>query len=366
MNLVATAFRLELRHLFADKWYVALTVLAAASFLALTSLFGLTASDAPMALVVRDRGPYVRPFVESLAEVPHAFRLARMTPEEAERRLWRGDLVGAIIVPADFSATIASGDTAVVGVEVDNVNMDIVTDVQRSLPSAIVSFGRKTGLPGLRVHLDEHDVWPEDTSFLPYITVSGLALAGLIVASVLGALAITRELEARTLLVLRLAPASLARVLAGKIGAATLVAMGALTAAAAIVVAGYGVVPEHPLAAALGLIACAFASSCLGAWLGATTRRTATIVPLLFGLAMPLFIDSGALEPTRFDGETIWWVSHATPLYYIVGFFEWAFFGLRITPESPWLDFAVTLAIALVAFALARHRMANAPLERAG
>lgn len=365
MNLIATAFRLELRHLFADKLYVALTVLAAASFLALTSLFGLTASDAPMALVVHDRGLYARPFVASLVEVPHAFRLQRMTPEEAERRLRRGDLVGAIIIPEDFSATIASGATAVVGVEVDNVNMDIVTDVQRSLPSAIVSFGQKTGLPGLRVQLDEHDVWPEDTSFLPYITVSGLALAGLIVASVLGALAITRELEARTLLVLRLAPVSVARILVGKIGAATLVALGALGAAAAIVVAGYGVVPLHPVAAILGLVVCVLASSCLGAWLGATTRRTATIVPLLFGLAMPLFIDSGALEPTRFDGETIWWVSHATPLYYIVGFFEWAFFGLRITPESPSFNLGITLLMALVAFGLAQRRISNLPLGRA-
>jgi ABC-2 type transport system permease protein len=365
VNLIATAFRLELRHLFSDRLYVALTVLAAASFLALTSLFGLTASDAPMALIVHDRGPYARPFVASLVEVPHAFRLARMTPERAEERLRRGDLVGAIIIPEDFSATIAAGGTAVLGVEVDNVNMDIVTDVQRSLPSAIVSFGHKTGLPGLRVQLDEHDVWPSDTSFLPYITVSGLALAGLIVASVLGALAITRELEARTLLVLRLAPASLARVLAGKIGAATLVALGALGSAAVIVIAGYGVVPVHPIAAIVGLIACTGASACLGAWLGATTRKTATIVPLLFGLAMPLFIDSGALEPTRFDGETVWWASHATPLYYVVGWFQWAFFGLRITPEPPWVNLAITLGVALAAFALAQRRISTLRLERA-
>jgi hypothetical protein len=109
--------------------------------------------------------------------------------------------------------------------------------------------------------------------------------------------------------------------------------------------------PDHPL--------------CLGAWLGATTRKTATIVPLLFGLAMPLFIDSGALEPTRFDGETVWWASHATPLYYVVGWFQWAFFGLRITPEPPWVNLVITLGIALAAFALAQRRISTLRLERA-
>ena len=77
------------------------------------------------------------------------------------------------------------------------------------------------------------------------------------------------------------------------------------------------------------------------------------------GLAMPLFIDSGALEPTRFDGETIWLISHATPLYYVVGFFEWAFFGLRITPEPPWANVLVVVVLALIAFRLAAARLAR-------
>ncbi len=56
----------------------------------------------------------------------------------------------------------------------------------------------------------------------------------------------------------------------------------------------------------LALGACVAIFTCLGAWLGAILKRTLAAVPLLFGLAMPFYVDSGALEPTRFDGEAIW------------------------------------------------------------
>jgi ABC-2 type transport system permease protein len=354
-DVLVAAMRLELRQLRADRAFVALTVLAAVSFLVLVSLFGLTASDAPMALVLDDRGPYARHFVQALVEVPHAFRLTRMTREDAAAALGQGRLVGAITIPAGFSDEIARGNTVAIEVEVDNVNVDIVTDVQRSLPAAIVGFGKDVGLPGLRVGLEEHDVWPKDTSFLPYITVSGLALDALLIAGVLGALAAAREWERRTIKLWRLSPASASALLGGKLLASGLVAVAAIAVAAAAVVVGYGAVPRSPFAAALGLLVAVASFTCVGALLGALVRRTLVLVPLLFGLAMPLFIDSGALEPTRFDGEAIWYVAHLTPLYYAVGFLQWAFFGLRITPEPVWVHLVVLSLLGVASFAGARR-----------
>jgi len=80
----------------------------------------------------------------------------------------------------------------------------------------------------------------------------------------------------------------------------------------------------------------------------------------MFGLAMPLYVDSGALEPTRFDGDTIWMIAHLSPVYYAVGVLEWAFHGLRVTPEPIWLDMLVLVAIALVASALTLGRLSKA------
>jgi len=82
-------------------------------------------------------------------------------------------------------------------------------------------------------------------------------------------------------------------------------------------------------------------------------------VPLLFGLAMPLYIDSGALEPTRFDGESIWRMAHLSPIYYAVGVLEWAFHGLRVTPEPIYVDLLVLVATALVAAVLTLGRLAK-------
>jgi hypothetical protein len=359
-NAYRAAMKLETQLLYREKSYVALTMLAAVGFLALVSLFGLTASDAPMALVVHDRGAYCRPFVEALVKVPHAFRLTRMSSEDAEERMKTGHLLGAIEIPSGFSAQIAEGGTVAVDVHVDNVNVDIVTDLQRALPAAIVQFGQDVGLPGLRVRIDERDVWPRDTRFMEYITVSGLALAAFVIAAVLGALVVARELEGRTSRVWLLAPARVSAVLAGKLTIAAMVAAVAMGLATVVVLVGYGFVPQHPVAFAFGLAAALAAFTCIGASIGALVRRTLVVVPLVFGLAMPLYIDSGALEPTRFDGETVWVLSHLTPLYYVVGWLEWAFFGLVITPEPQWLNLSVTLTLGIAFFALARWRVARA------
>jgi hypothetical protein len=139
-----------------------------------------------------------------------------------------------------------------------------------------------------------------------------------------------------------------------------------MAAATALVVGAYGIVPARPWAAAVGLVATVVAFTSLGAWVGALVRRTLVIVPLLFGLAMPLYIDSGALEPTRFDGELVWRLAHLTPLYYVVAWFEWAFFGLTITPEPPSLHLGVIVALALASFLLARRRLGGLALVARG
>jgi hypothetical protein len=52
---------------------------------------------------------------------------------------------------------------------------------------------------------------------------------------------------------------------------------------------------------------------CVDAWLGTVLRRTAPVVPLTFGLVLRLYMDSGALEPTRFDGDAVRLIAHAAP-----------------------------------------------------
>jgi ABC-type Na+ efflux pump permease subunit len=352
VRVVRASASLELAQLRRNRGFVALTALAASAFLAMVSLFGLTGSRAPVALIDQDGGVYAQRFAAALAAAHHSFALKDMTREEADVALRSGRLVGVITIPPDFGAQLALGKTVPIDVQVDNVNVDLTNDVQRALPAAIAALGNDLGFPGIRVSMVERDVWPRDTEYIPYLVVSALALDALVIAGILGAMATAREWENKTVKLLRLAPAPPAAVLAGKLVVASGVASVALLAALAVIVLCFRVVPESPIATAAALGACAVIFSCVGAWVGALLRRTLAAVPLLFSLAMLLYVDSGALEPTRFDGEAIWTIAHLSPAYYAVGVLEWAFHGLRVTPEPVMADLLVLLAVALGSVAL--------------
>ena len=359
IRLFRASAALELAQLRGSGWFVALTALAAVSFLVMVSLFGLTGAYAPVALINLDDGPHSQSFIEALNGAHHSFAFKSMSAEEAEVALHSGRLVGILTIPAGFSENVERGVTVPVDVRIDNVNVDMTNDVQRALPASIVAFGKRHNFPGVRVQMVEHDVLSHDTDYIPYLVVSALALDAMVIAGILGAMATAREWESKTVKLLRLAPASSGVVLAGKLAVAALVASAALGFALLAIVFVYGVVPVAPWATIITLGACVAIFTCIGAWVGALLKRTLAAVPLMFGLAMPFYVDSGALEPTRFDGNTIWTIAHLSPIYYAVGVLEWAFHGLHVTPEPVWLDLLVLVAIAIVAAMLTLGRLSK-------
>jgi ABC-2 type transport system permease protein len=360
LRVVRGTARLEFQLMGRDRLFVALTVIAAMSFVAMVSLFGLTGSRAPMALIDRDGGPLAKQFISAMDRAHHSFSLRPMDAAEADALLARGRLVGAITIPAGFSERVERGQTVALDVRLDNVNVDLSNDVQRALPAAIVLFGRESGFPGLRAQVEEHDVVAHDTEYIPYLAVSALALDAFVLAAALGALSVAREWEGRTLKLWRVSPARPGGLLAGKLLASSTVAAGALAATVLFIGLVFGVWPREPLALAGALLACVVIFGCVGAWLGTVLRRTAPVVPLTFGLVLPLYMDSGALEPTRFDGDAIWLIAHATPLYYAVGVLEWAFHGLQVTPEPVLADMGVLVAFAVAAVLASRNALRDA------
>ena len=324
-------------------------MLEAITFVVLVSLFGLTGSRAPTGLVNNDGGPLAASLVAHLRQAHHSFALRSLSGNQAQQELRDGRLVAVITIPAGFSAAVSRGDTVVVPVDVNNLDTDLTDDIDRAVPSAVTAFGRDNNYPGVRVVVAEHDLLPHETGYLPYLVVSAMALDAFVVAGVLGAVAITHEFESGTITQWQLAPAKLAALLTGKLAAAAAVAGGAIGVAAAVVLIGYRVSPLHVagLLGALGL--CTVIFTLLGALAGSVLRRTPPVVPLFFGLALPLYIDSGALEPERFDGTRIWAFAHLSPVYYAVGALEWAVHGLRVTPEPVGGDVLVLGLWALAA-----------------
>jgi hypothetical protein len=126
--------------------------------------------------------------------------------------------------------------------------------------------------------------------------------------------------------------------------------MGVLASAvtALVVIIGYGVPAAHPLEVVAGVVFTVLASTSLGGLLGVLLRRTLPITPLVLGTQLPFYLDSGALEPQRFDGEKLFWLAHLSPAYFGVGVMEHGYNSLVVTPEPVWLLLAVLALIAVV------------------
>jgi len=357
MRIAAAAawagMRAEALQLRRSPLVVGLACVQAITFLVLVSLFGLTGSRAPTGLVDLDHSALAEHLVADISAAHHSFGLHRMDGRTADAELRRGNLAAVITIPAGFGAAVVRGDTVAIPVAVDNVDADLTDDVQRALPSAITAFGQELGLANIRLRPAELDLVDHDTDFIPYLVISALALDALVVSGVLAALAVAREFEGGTARVLALSPVHPLAPIAGRVVTTGAVSLVALLITWALVVVGYGVTPTHPAEMALGLAGCVVIFSCVGVAIGTLIRRTLPVTALVFGVALPLYIDSGSLEPERFDGNVIWALAHFSPVYYAVGVLEDAAHGLRVTPEPAWLDMLALLAWAALAIMVA-------------
>ncbi len=107
------------------------------------------------------------------------------------------------------------------------------------------------------------------------------------------------------------------------------------------------------------ILLCVAIFSCLGVALGAILRRTLPVTSLVVGLALPLYVCSGSLEPERFDGNKLWILAHFSPVYSAVGVLEDAFHGLHVTPESVGTDFLTLIIWAVLSLAVAGYLLSK-------
>jgi ABC-type multidrug transport system permease subunit len=327
-----------------------LAVLLPINLLLLMSLFALTGYRAPTALVVDDVSPEAAKFVDALDAAHHSFALRPMTAPRAEDELKAGRVVAVINIPNGFGAAVKEGASPFVTMTVDNVNLDMAEDVRRAVPAAAAIFAKDMGRT-VNVEPQLRNVLPRETNYVEYLGVSAIALAAVIAGATLGGTVTSRTWESGEDRLLRTAPSGAGAALLGRLAAAGLVSLGASVLTALIVVWGYGVPMKSPMLVFLTIAILTACSVALGGLLGAALKRTLLIVPLVVGITLPFYLDSGALEPQRFDGEFLFWLAHLSPTYWGVGAIEHAFHGLKVTPEPVWLLLAVLAAATAAACA---------------
>lgn len=349
LTALGGGFRAEIQQLRRSRLLVVLTLAEAVTFLVLVSIFGLTGNHVPTAVVDRDGGKLASQWAQVMSATYHTYGVQYMDARSAEQALNQGDVAAILYIPAGFSQHMTDHSMIRIHFRVDNVNADLTNEVELGIPPAARAFAVANHFPGIRVVTAEKDLVRHEVGFIPYLVVSALALTAFVVAGTLAASAVAREFETRTLAYIKLSPAHPLVPLAGRLLATGAVSAAAVGVAALLVVAGYGVVPEHPAAMAAGLLLCVVIFSCIGAGIGTLVRRTLPLSALIFGLALAFYLDSGSLEPARFYGNGFWAIAHTSPVYYAVGILQYAVHGLRVTPETIPVSFGALIGWALLA-----------------
>jgi ABC-2 type transport system permease protein len=350
--------RTQLRTFWRSPMTAVLVLLLPINLLLLLSLFALTGYRAPTALVMGEDTPLARSYAQALHDAHNSFELRRMDFTQAQRELKKARLVAVVEIPPGFDAGVRAGRTMPVNLTLDNVNLDLAEDVRRAIPAAAVIFAERNAFPAVRITASLHNTLPRDTGYVEYLGVSAVALAACIAGAVLGGTVTAREWELGTARPAQLTPGGMTSMLFGRLTAAALVGLVASSITGLIVWLGYGVRPLH-VGIAIGALVCTvFASTMLGGLIGARLRRVLPVAPLLVGLLLPFYLDSGALEPQRLDGPWLFGFAHLAPTYYAVGAMEYGFHGLVVTPEPRWVLLVVLIGIG-VASLLSLPRVAR-------
>src|SRR5215469_13060657 len=92
-------------------------VLLPVNFLILMSLFAISGSQAPTAVVMQERGPYARAFYDAMAQA-HSFRLQTESRQEAQDLLQAGKIVAVVTIPASFDTRIQQNQRVAVDVQI--------------------------------------------------------------------------------------------------------------------------------------------------------------------------------------------------------------------------------------------------------
>jgi ABC-2 type transport system permease protein len=336
----------DIRSALTERTFTILSIIMPLNFLLLFILFVLSGGLAPIAVVLADRGPLAQQLLSAMAHA-NSFEIQQTSAAQAQALMRQGKIVAIVTIPASFDARLAAGQPVALPVEVNNLNTDFTNDIRRAVPLAITSFYAHAYPNQVVVQAREIDQYPQDTGYVAYLAVSivvvGIMLGGLLQAGTNAA----REYELGTIKELLLSPAPRWAIEAGKIaGALVLNALG--TAVALLAVLALGVWPAHWLEL-LGytlLLMATFVS--LGVLIGTLVHRRQAVVPLSFGLSLPIFFLSGPFGPANWGTPAIATVARLEPVYYAIAVFQHAFHGTRTTPTSLGTD---TLILALFTLA---------------
>lgn len=326
--------------------------------LVLMSLFVLGGGQAPTAVVMEDRGPYAQAFVDAMSHA-HSFRLMQSSAAQAQKLISQGRIVAVVTIPPDFDTRLQQNQPVNVGVEINNLNTDFTNDIRRAVPLSITLFYASQFPHLVTVTPGEHDFYPQDTDYIPYLAVSILVISLMIGGLLQAGSASAQEWESGTMKELLLSPVPRWAILVGKMLGAFLVSLvsGVIVLAVLIFIVGV-----HPIywGEVIGFsLLTLFIFVVIGTLIGTLFKNRQPVLALSFGTAIPLFFLSGAFGPISFTTTAIQIIAKIFPVYYAIVLMQHAFHAFTLNT----LGLAGNLLV-LAAYAVGLIVLVTIVLER--
>ena len=316
----------------------------------------------PVALVDQDHGPAavaVQNRLLTLQQSRALFRIAsEPDPGTAVGRLRQGDYKAVVLVPPDFSADLARGEPAPLGVVLDNTDNTAANVIEAELRRAMAGTAGTDGLSGAvaaAIDVQRVDVYGHK-EFTQYLVPAVIALALFFVAMLAGGIILVDDRARGIHEGYFVTPLSALDLVGGLTLSATTLSMiiGTVVLIAALLIAR---IPLIGGIQTLLLAECAMVLLGLGLILFMFTLMARVSNPMmpraLFGiLNVVTFFPSGALYPTESYPTWLQWLSMVFPMRYAVHALR-ALLLKGVGPQAVALDFGVMGGFALLWLVLA-------------
>jgi ABC-type multidrug transport system permease subunit len=347
LRVVWACAKKDFRMALTDRLFTILSLFVPVNVLILMSLFVLAGSNAPTAVVMEDQGPYAQAFYQAMSQA-HSFRLQQVTAADAERLITAGQIVAVVTIPADFDAKVQQNQPVQVDVKINNLNTDFTNDIRRAIPLSITSFYAKAFPNLVSVSVQEHDLYAQDTGYVPYLGVSILVIALMMGGLLQSGTAAAKEGENQTIKELLLSPASRWAITVGKMLGSFVVSLGSTVIVLLVLIVFVGVVPIN-WAEMFGFTLLSLVIfNTVGTLLGTVLKIRQPVIALSMGISLPLFFLSGAFAPISFTTPLLQVIARIFPVYYQIVVLQHAFHGFALNTLSLGGNTLILVGYALV------------------
>jgi ABC-2 type transport system permease protein len=356
--------RKEGRHLLRDKRSLGLLLLIPSLLL---FLFGyairLDIRHAPIAIVQENRVGCANDLAAHFTAA-QAFRVVLRSTDrrDAARALQDGTIWAALIIPADFACDPRHGSNTVQWL-LDGVDANSARLLRNYAILLLESYALERGYkPGLRI---EDRTWFNETRESRFAIIPGvIAIVMAVIGALITSLAVAREVETGSLVMLRTTPLTRSEFLLGKLLPYFCIGMLDMAVAVAVAVFIFGM-PLRGSLLALTLLSALFLSVVMlqGALISILAgNQLLASQAAIVSTFLPAFLLSGFIFAIDNMPTALQWLTLVVPARYYVALSK-AIFLQGITPLVLWSEVLILLLIllALLAATLTTARRLGLP-----